>query len=52
MNRLLEPFQYGFMVDAMNATGARFDSEAFWKRFNESLTREQKGVKEWTQFGE
>lgn len=41
-----------FMVDAMNATGARFDSEAFWKRFDESLSREQKGVKEWTEFGE
>uniref|UniRef100_A0A831UDR4 TPR domain protein n=1 Tax=Geobacter metallireducens TaxID=28232 RepID=A0A831UDR4_GEOME len=41
-----------FMTDAMNATGAAFDSEAFWKSFNDDLTASQKGVKEWVEFGE
>lgn len=41
-----------FMVDAMNATGSSFDSEAFWKRFNDELTTSQKGVKAWIEFGE
>jgi hypothetical protein len=41
-----------FMIDAMNATGADFDPEEFWKRFNESLTTSQKGVIKWIQFGE
>lgn len=41
-----------FMVDAMNAAGASFDAEAFWKRFNDDLTASQKGVKGWIEFGE
>lgn len=41
-----------FMVDAMNATGAGFDAEAFWKRFNDELSESRKGVKTWVQFGE
>lgn len=41
-----------FMADAMSATGASFDSEDFWKRYNESLTESQKGEKKWIQFGE
>ncbi len=41
-----------FMVDAMNATGTAFDTEAFWKNFNDDLTASQKGVKAWIQFGE
>lgn len=41
-----------FMVDAMNATGNSFDTEAFWKRFNEDRTESQKGVKKWIQFCE
>jgi len=41
-----------FMVDAMNATGAGFDAEAFWKRFNDELSESRKGVKAWVQFGE
>lgn len=40
------------MVDAMKVTGANFDSEAFWKHFNEDMTDSQKGVKQWIQFGE
>ncbi|WP_306536763.1 hypothetical protein [Geobacter sp.] len=41
-----------FMVDAAAATGASFDAEAFWKRFNEDLSASRKGVKAWVQFGE
>ncbi|GLI39990.1 hypothetical protein KI811_01985 [Geobacter hydrogenophilus] len=41
-----------FMVDAAEATGTSFDSEAFWKRFNDELTASQKGVKAWIEFGE
>uniref|UniRef100_C6E1E7 Tetratricopeptide TPR_2 repeat protein n=1 Tax=Geobacter sp. (strain M21) TaxID=443144 RepID=C6E1E7_GEOSM len=41
-----------FMTDAMNATGASFDAEAFWKRFNDELSESRKGVKAWIQFGE
>lgn len=41
-----------FMTDAMKATGATFDREAFWSEFNKDLTKKQKGVKEWVSFGE
>ena len=41
-----------FMEDAMKATGATFDAEAFWKHFDETLTQSQKGEKQWIQFGE
>lgn len=41
-----------FMVDAAATTGARFDADAFWKRFNEDLSASRKGVKAWVQFGE
>lgn len=41
-----------FMTDAMKGTGSNFDSETFWKQFNEDLTLSQKGIKQWVQFGE
>jgi hypothetical protein len=41
-----------FMSDAMRATGAEFDAETFWKRFDDDLTLGQKGVKQWIEFGE
>lgn len=41
-----------FMTDAMKGTGATFDREAFWREFNNDLTKKQKGVKEWVTFGE
>ncbi len=40
-----------FMTDAARMTGSSFDPEAFWNAFNEDLTKSQRGVKEWIQFG-
>lgn len=41
-----------FMTDATKATGHEFDSETFWKRFDEDLSIGLKGVKQWIEFGE
>jgi hypothetical protein len=41
-----------FMEDSLRAVGLNPNTEKFWREFNEDMTAQQKGVKEWIGFGE
>ncbi|MEN6335540.1 MAG: hypothetical protein ABFE01_14920, partial [Phycisphaerales bacterium] len=43
--------QSKFMVDAMQAAGADFDVQEFWRNFKEDLTTGQKAVMEFVSYG-